>query len=538
MPTRLHQQPSSRAYVHSVPKISSYENLCTLRDTPHRSKANDREVVSLFHIHGYIINSQGKGNHRADYAIQTIWETLKNRGGESARQCRVCVTDYTSFWEGILTRQNLDTERNSRFEDEVERDRYEALTREAFMGPDPEKEESSKRTVSLSVRSSVASSQELETILGTMALKRVAAEESSEILRQWIKSTIEERIKIEYMASSLKSHVDGVKQQYQECNEALENFTKDKIEFTNNLLEKFRLLLNSKKEKILKLVEAKNKQQERIENLEKALKEERKMNAELRGKKIAEADVDISDVKKQDDSDAEEGASTTSVRGSGRGRGRGRGLGRGSGKGRGELTMRQGSDNPSQSSESASDTKLSKAKVKAKNTEHTLPSSMDDANKPQLPLPHPQDAYGWDGNGTSDRGKDEKGSVVEDEEEPLLRRGRSLLDRVSKAAAHVSSHQDNNADKLPLSPKKMAIKREESDAANVLLRHNQSENGHSMRHSNNSENGTRKRLHSDDNESIGGSKESTHARKITKADSPSESGVSSRLRRNFPVVAM
>ncbi len=40
------------------------------------------------------------------------------------------------------------------------------------------------------------------------------------------------------MASSLKSHVDGVKQQYQECNEALENFTKEKIEFTNNLLEK------------------------------------------------------------------------------------------------------------------------------------------------------------------------------------------------------------------------------------------------------------------------------------------------------------
>lgn len=101
------------------------------------------------------------------------------------------------------------------------------------------------------------------------------------------------------MASSLKSHVDGVKQQYQECNEALENFTKEKIEFTNNLLEKvnvlgflkecvaaagfltlfrvallklaeqFRLLLNSKKEKIVKLIATRNKQQERIENLEK-----------------------------------------------------------------------------------------------------------------------------------------------------------------------------------------------------------------------------------------------------------------------------
>ncbi|KAF9983988.1 hypothetical protein BGZ75_004434 [Mortierella antarctica] len=408
---------------------------------PHRSKANDREVVSLFHIHGYIINSQGKGSHRADYAIQTIWETPKRRGSESARQCRVCVTDYTSFWEGILTRQDLDAERNSRFEDEVEKDRYESLTREAFMGPDPDKEESGKRSVSLSVRSSAASSLELVTILGTMLLKRVATEESSEILCQWIKSTIEERMKIEYMASSLKSHVDGVKQQYQECNEALENFTKEKIEFTNNLLEKFRLLLNSKKEKIVKLVDMRNKQQERIENLEKALREERKMNAELRGKKITEADVDISDVKKQEASDAEEGANSTSMRGSGRGRGRGRGLGRGSGKGRAELASRQGADNPSQSSESASDTKLSRAKVKSMDTNYVEVSTPYDADEPQLPLllPHPQDGYGWDGNDVSSKGKDEKDNVVEDQEEPLVRRGKSLIDRVSRAAAHGKS---------------------------------------------------------------------------------------------------
>ncbi|KAF9287733.1 hypothetical protein BGZ68_001342 [Mortierella alpina] len=401
-----------------------------------------------------------------------------------------------------------------------------------------------------------------------MTLKRVAAEESSEILRQWIKSTIEERIKIEYMASSLKSHVDGIKQQYQECNEALENFTKEKIEFTNNLLEKvyvlgflkecvaaagfltlfrvallklaeqFRLLLNSKKEKIVKLVATRNKQQERIENLEKALKEERRMNAELRGKRVTEADVDITDVKKQEDSDAEEGASTTNVRGSGRGRGRGRGTGRGSGKGRGETAARHGTDNPSQSSESASDTKRSTARVKSKNADSTEASTTDDTNEPRLPLPHPQDGYGWDGDRASDNGKDEKGNVVEDEDEPLMRRGRSLIDRVSKAAAHVHSHQDNDTEKKSLSPRKRAIKREESDATDMLLRRNQSEDRQSRRLGNQPENGTSKRLRSEDGESVGSSMESAHARKITKADSPSDNGGSSRPRRSFPVVAM
>lgn len=160
------------------------------------------------------------------------------------------------------------------------------------------------------------------------------------------------------------------------------------------------------------------------------------MNAELRGKKITEADVDISDVKKQEDSDAEEGASTTNVRGSGRGRGRGRGTGRGSGKGRGETAARHGTDNPSQSSESASDTKWSTARVKSKNAGSTEASTTNDTNEPRLPLPHPQDGYGWDGDRAFDNGKDEKGNVVEDEDEPLMRRGRSLIDRVSKAAAH------------------------------------------------------------------------------------------------------
>ncbi|CAO3574085.1 unnamed protein product [Mortierella alpina] len=420
------------------------------------------------------------------------------------------------------------------------------------MGPDLEREESSKRSVSLSVRSSAASSQQLEltwagmvtktvrgkqsqekTILGTMVLKKVAAEESSEILRQWIKSTIEERMKIEYMASSLKSHVDGVKQQYKECNEALEGLTKEKIEFTNNLLEKFRLLLNSKKEKIVKLIDTRNKQQERIENLEKALREERRINAEQRGKKINEADIDISDVKKQEDSDADKGSNTTTARGSGRGRGRGRGLGKGSGKGRGELAVRHGADNPSQSSESASDTKSFKAKVKSKDTDQILASTKDAVNEFQPPLPHPQDGYGWD---ASDIGKDEKGNVVEDEEEPLVRRGKSLIDRVSKAAAHVHSHQDKGTDKMSLSPRK--IKREESDAADVLLQRIQAADNQSRHSSSHSEKGTSKRVRSDDSESVESSMDSTHARKITKADSPSETGGSSRPRRNFPVVAM
>ena len=161
------------------------------------------------------------------------------------------------------------------------------------------------------------------------------------------------------------------------------------------------------------------------------------MNAELRGKKINEADIDISDVKKQEDSDAEDGSSTTTARGSGRGRGRGRGLGKGSSKGRGELAVRHGADNPSQSSESASDTKSLKAKVKSKDTDQILATTKDSANEVQPPLPHPQDGYGWD---ASDNGKDGKGNVVEDEEEPLVRRGKSLIDRVSKAAAHGRSH--------------------------------------------------------------------------------------------------
>ncbi|KAF9964130.1 hypothetical protein BGZ70_006913 [Mortierella alpina] len=341
-----------------------------------------------------------------------------------------------------------------------------------------------------------------------------------------------------YMASSLKSHVDGIKQQYQECNEALENFTKEKIEFTNNLLEKFRLLLNSKKEKIVKLIDTKNKQQERIENLEKALREERKMNAELRGKKINEADIDISDVKKQEDSDAEEGASTTAARGSGRGRGRGKGLGRGSDKGRGELAVRPGLDHPSQSSESASDTKSSKAKVKSKDTEQIQASTKDAADEYQPPLPHPQDGYGWDGNVASDNGKDEKGNVVEDEEEPLVRRGKSLIDRVSIAAAHVRPQKDIGIDKISLSPRKKTTKREASDAGDVLLQRNQNEDGQSRRPNNHSEKGASKRLRSEDSESVGSSVESIHARKITKAGSPSENGGASRPRRNFPVVAM
>ncbi|KAF9176287.1 hypothetical protein BGZ51_001066, partial [Haplosporangium sp. Z 767] len=123
--------------------------------------------VSLFHIHGFINNSQSTGHHRADHVIQTRWESVQNNntaGGRSAgdreQQCQVYVMDYTSFWQGTLTRLDWETQRHNRCEDTVDRGLYDALTRDAFRGV-PRKE-GSNWDLSLSVRSSPLSLDDLE----------------------------------------------------------------------------------------------------------------------------------------------------------------------------------------------------------------------------------------------------------------------------------------------------------------------------------------------------------------------------------------
>ncbi|KAF9204870.1 hypothetical protein BGZ49_004768 [Haplosporangium sp. Z 27] len=424
--------------------------------------------------------------------------------------------DYTSFWKGTLTRQDWEAQRHSRCEDMVNKDLYESLTKDAFKGA--HKNESDEWGLALSVRSSTVSFGDLEltwagsvtntiagrslqqkTILGTMNLEKVDPEESKAILKQWIKTTIEERQKFEHLSSSLKAHVVGLDRQYQECKELLVDFKLDKRRSQNDLLEKFRALINTKKEKIVKLVNLNNSLQSRMELLEKALKEERRKVAGLEGKEIEDTDTNLADIKKQEDSENDEKHSNVNARGRGRGRGGGRGRGRGR-----AIKVEHGSEGHTESANLVISSRKKPMKVE-KNTIKSQDFGNSDIDTPQ-PLPHPQDGYGWD--------EDDDGILPtkneDEDEEPLMRKfsrnnkrssstmtpvsdaisepvknhledlsasAQDLISRVSKAAStdHLKDQKRDikrsPSTSLRSSPTKKGVKREESDQADFLLGH-------------------------------------------------------------------
>ncbi|KAF9897063.1 hypothetical protein BX616_006246, partial [Lobosporangium transversale] len=229
------------------------------------------QEVSLFNIHGFSAGKGGTRSFKADHAIQTIWETAPAMGDgnddittssssaplreEKAKQCRIYVMDYVSFWKGTLTRSHWEAQRHSRCEDMVNGDLYESLTIDAFKGMP--KKQGDKWALTLSVRSANLLSDDLEltwagsttntiggrtsqqkTILGTMNLEKVTLEESKRVLRQWIKTTIEERRKFERLSDSLKEHVHGLDRQYKECKSLLADFKLDKRRSQSDMMEK------------------------------------------------------------------------------------------------------------------------------------------------------------------------------------------------------------------------------------------------------------------------------------------------------------
>ncbi|KAF9348403.1 hypothetical protein BGX26_000197 [Mortierella sp. AD094] len=506
------------------------------------------QEVSLFHIYGYIKSINRSGSHKADHAIQTIWESTgcsssdssgaAKKRGEKDRQCRIYIMDYASFWKGTLTRQDWEAQRHSRCEDMVNKDLYESLTRGAFKGA--HKDESDKWGLALSVRSSTVTLGDLEltwagsvtntiggrslqqkTILGTMNLEKVNPEESKSILKQWIKTTIEERQKFEHLSSSLKAHVVGLDRQYKECKDLLVDFKLDKRRSQNDLLEKFRALINTKKEKIVKLVNSNSSLQERMELLENALKEERRKVALLEGKKVEDTDIDLNDIKKQEDGESGGSQPTSSTRG---GRGRGRGAGRGRGRGK-AVKVEQDSEVESSGPGPRSRKKAIKAEKKTAVGTDRFEDADGEENELPQPLPHPQDGYGWDED--VDGALHTKNEEDEEEEEPLVRKStrnnkkelsstikpasdaisesvkhhlddlsagaQDLINRVSRVAsigkailnfielyARVKGFSKEEKSRIKeslsltstsvnLSPTKRAVKREESDQSDLLL---------------------------------------------------------------------
>lgn len=158
-----------------------------------------------------------------------------------------------------------------------------------------------------------------------------------------------------------------------------------------------------------------------------ALLEERRTVAALKGKKIEVEDLDLSDIKKQEDAENDNYAppTTTAVRGTGRGRGRGSGRGRGRGAALktdvvestlGDTTIRVKKETGIQRAQEELD---------------------DDEVEPQVPLLHLHDGYGWN---------DEKQDM--DNEEPLVRRHARTIRQSDTAAdsststAHSAVHLD------------------------------------------------------------------------------------------------
>ncbi|KAF8921755.1 hypothetical protein BGZ58_003894 [Dissophora ornata] len=403
-----------------------------------------------------------------------------------------------------------------------------------------------------------------------MALEKVTPEGSKKILKQWIKTTIEERQKFEHLSDSLRGHVVSLDQQYKECKNLLVDFKLDKRRSQSDLMEKFRALINTKKEKIAKLVKSNCSLQERMEQLETALKEERRKRAVLEGKKVGDAETDPSDIMKQEglDEDDDKKSTPLSTRGSGRGRGRGRGGGRGRGK-------------------------FKAADHEYEETEEVLPQV-------SLPLPHPQDGYGWDEEDTGSRSKHAEGHDDDEEgDERLLRRpprqplmslkrvsssssasapgsglltaeresmrhhlddlsagALNLIDRVSKVAqiGQPKDIKSGGRDVLSTSstalstPQKPVIKREESDRARRLL-HRAVERtpdrpetatiaGLQKRHRTNSNSSIVSNSSNGSSRNNSGAESGTAKNKTNVATPPEDSNSSTRSRSRYPVVSM
>ncbi|KAI1321794.1 hypothetical protein EDD11_000070 [Mortierella claussenii] len=548
------------------------------------------------------------GSHRADHAIQTIWETVdstidgtadssSNSGNISTsiskkeKQCRIVVMDYTSFWKGTLTRQRWEAQRHTRCEDMVNKDMYERLTMDAFKGVS--KKEGDKWGLTLSVRSAYVFSDDLEltwagsvtntisgritqqkTILGTMTLQKVSSEESKKTLQQWIKTTIEERQKFEHLSESLKGHVVGLDRQYQECKDLLAGFKLHKRRSQNDMLEKFRALINTKKEKIVKLIKSNTSLQERMEALENALKEERRKRAVLEGRKAQDADVDLSDIKKQEDMDDEEVQADLVTKGVGCGTGRGRGRGRGRARGRGKTSpTAHDSDDAAEGSDAVPMPGLEAKRVKLERRIASRKGRYQDAEAElEQPLPllqnlgHPQDGYGWDEVEGADKSRFEKHSYDnDDEEEPLVHKSargaaassstslsaagegaiqhhlndltagaHKLISRVSRAANHGRA-KDENIRSLTSSPaQKEIIKREESDHADILLQRKRGQESKG-----DYDQLSRKRYRMNSNESSRNSSESDNGVVAIKAANGTPHGnPNTRSRFRYPVVSM
>ncbi|KAF9429211.1 hypothetical protein BGZ76_001663 [Entomortierella beljakovae] len=292
-----------------------------------------------------------------------------------------------------------------------------------------------------------------------MNLEKVGPEESKRILRQWIKTTIEERQKFEvkrlhmpnphaaHTSSCLKSHVVGLDKQYKECKDLLVDFKLDKTRSQNDLMEK-----------------------------------------------------------KHESPNEENDHPASSTRGRGRGRGTGRGRGRGK-------TIKVDPDS-GEYMESSNLALISRKKPRSALGAARSQDSEDSEVMPQLPLPHPQDGYGWDEDDVQDQQvKIEDKEGEEEEEERLIRKTRpnssssrkallsnnthdatveqnkgdlsanaqDLINRVSKAA-NIGHPKDGKSskDKDILQPtskpeglsssKKTVVKREESDQLNHLVR--------------------------------------------------------------------
>jgi len=187
-----------------------------------------------------------------------------------------------------------------------------------------------------------------------------------------------------------------------------------------------------------------------------ALLEERRTVAALQGRKIEAGDLELADIKAKEDVDNSDYIPTTSTT---KGANRGRGHGMGRGKGRGQTLKAN--------LESSSDEVGGPLK---KEGEGEMDEGSNEDVEPQVPLPHPQDAYGWD--------DDQRDA---DKDEPLIRPGArsttsgrhssrldapaggalDLIDRVSKAA----KHQDADPRPQPI----RALKQEYTDSSDSAL---------------------------------------------------------------------
>ncbi|KAF9310076.1 hypothetical protein BG003_008957 [Podila horticola] len=248
----------------------------------------DSKEVSLFHI--YRTNAKKGSTTSGDYAIQTIWELASPgiRRSPLDRQCQIYFMDYKTFWKGTLTRQDWERQYDPKYEGRLSKEQYADLTKEAFKGI---RLTSDKQwELSLSVRPSETMEDVLEltwagigtnrigeqsiqgkTKLGTIELTKVQPKESEKILRGWIDTTIKDRGIFERISSELKGYTRTLEDQQKDGIQRLKTFEEQHIKDKNDLLEKFRTLINAKKEKIAELFQSKEDLQKQVETLRNAV---------------------------------------------------------------------------------------------------------------------------------------------------------------------------------------------------------------------------------------------------------------------------